>query len=335
MAGEILLNPDSRLLGPGAVQDFSLYGAQPEPSVSFAPASADASVDPIGSTPVSPSSTAGGGAAPEAGAPVAEAPADNGGLAPSTSTTSLTRAAPTAFAAPPMSTQPAADSAPSIPQSQTGSLTSSPIRAENPVETPSSVSESGLPGGSSLSPETLEAVPQPGALQAPVLNVADPVIGTVASVADAGLAAIGSVPEVAEDAVSDLLGVAEATLGSLVSEAPLADVGELLPTGDPLAILSPAHDENDDALDLLGSDPAGGIATLVTLVTAADMFDLRDAGPDQVAAEPVAPSDLLDVLITEPGDGSLLGDSDDDATPLLDSNDAGTNDGDLPFGLGL
>lgn len=49
MADSILLTPDSRFLQGSGIADFAHYGAQPDPIVSFAPASTDARpIDPLG-----------------------------------------------------------------------------------------------------------------------------------------------------------------------------------------------------------------------------------------------------------------------------------------------
>lgn len=69
---------------------------------------------------------------------------------------------------------------------------------------------------------------------------------------------------------------------------PLPDVAveQALTPGIVTATIGAADDRVDDALDLLGTDPAGGIATLVSLVTVTDLIDLRDADADVLGGDP-------------------------------------------------
>jgi hypothetical protein len=82
------------------------------------------------------------------------------------------------------------------------------------------------------------------------------------------------------------------------------------------ATISAANDTLDD---LAGTDPAGGVATLVSLVSVADMFDLNPVGAptiEQVADPGFAMLDALatDVLLPD----ALLGGNHADAGGLLD-----------------
>jgi hypothetical protein len=96
----------------------------------------------------------------------------------------------------------------------------------------------------------------------------------------------------------------------------------------------------DDVQDLLGTDPAAGIATLVSLVSISDVVDLGDAGTG-AADVVVSPVDsMIDALAADPL-GALAPDPEeaDDGAPaagtLLGGTPIGGDEGgDLPLGLG-
>lgn len=84
------------------------------------------------------------------------------------------------------------------------------------------------------------------------------------------------------------------------------------PAGIDMAI-GPADEVMEDALELLGTDPAGGITTLVSLVTVTDLIDLRDIDSESsIGDRPLAMLDalsadavLIDPLFAETGGGSV------------------------------
>jgi hypothetical protein len=65
--------------------------------------------------------------------------------------------------------------------------------------------------------------------------------------------------------------------------------------------------------DLLGSDPAAGLATLVALVSTADIFDLKQAGIEPVTTTIDPAMTMLDQLVADPLAPVLPGDEAEDA----------------------
>ncbi|MDP9413755.1 MAG: hypothetical protein M3Q08_06615 [Pseudomonadota bacterium] len=103
-----------------------------------------------------------------------------------------------------------------------------------------------------------------------------------------------------------------------------------------LGAVDPAADAPDDVQDLLGADPAAGIATLVSLISVTDVIPVAEAGQaaSQAAADPF--QDMLDSLAADPVPASnLLGDDTNDApaTGLIGAPDP-PGGIDLPGGLG-
>ncbi len=103
-----------------------------------------------------------------------------------------------------------------------------------------------------------------------------------------------------------------------------------------LGAVNPAADAADDVQDLLGTNPAAGIATLVSLISVTDVFPVAEAGQaaPQTPADPF--QDMLDSLAADPVPASnLLGDDTNDPPPtgLLGAPDP-TGGVDLPGGLG-
>jgi hypothetical protein len=182
-----------------------------------------------------------------------------------------------------------------------------------------------------------------------VETVADTAAGVVDTVSDTAGAVLQPVAEVASDSVAALGDLAGATvapvldgvgdvagdLGHVAAAAltPVADLADA--TG---AAVSPLVESVGNALsatvapvsdslgDLAGSDPAAGVATLVSLVSVTDMFDLHPTDAPAVDAAGDPGLGVLDTLADDAG--SLLGVDHGD-------HDAADHGGDdhHPFGL--
>lgn len=328
MADPILLSSVERSLGQSGASDLALFGAQTDPIVAFA--EADPSIpasDLLGSTGV-----------------VAPAPGSSGSaLRPG----DLPDASSGAFA-------PAAASlvAPTISPASTNSASDPAQRADIAAEpTGSSTAPSILSQGNQPSPTANDlALAQPAetmtapdlaattAAAAGLISIASPAVQSLPESVEASAAALGAVEGVsnvidglATPAAAALSDAAVGLVQTSSAAATDATADVVAAATGPLMTLAPAASAVvDDALDLLGPDPAGGVATLVSLVTAADMFELGDAAPDGTIT---AADDLLDSLVIDtPLPDALLGDADgaDSDAPPIPPLDAGPID--LPFG---
>ena len=304
MPDRILLNPENRGLATSGSNDFSLYGAQPDPAVLLRPDHSDGSPgETASSSAASPAPQADRSEAPVSGADVQQP--QNLSLAPEAASSppapaALHEAAPSsAEAATTGSLIPLAFAAAAFPANPTLAESNAPTPdAPTPIQPPLAAAPA---EAISLAAPTLEAAAQ--AVPAPVDAVTIPVV------ADAP----GTVPETSE-ILADPVNGAFATLGPIDAAA----------------------DSADDVQDLLGSDPAGGIATLVSLVSVSDVLPVTEAENDAGEAAEDLGNDLLDSLAADPLESNLLGtDADDDgpAAGLL-TTPASSADVDLPGGLG-
>lgn len=275
MDDRILINPENRMLGTSGSNDFSLYGAQPDPALSFRPsppaeAPEDASRGSAGPDPIQIQAPA---AAPASAGSADSAAPD---APPSTET-----AVGAPQAAPPM---------PAVSAESGGSIT--PIL---PAPLLTSFDSNGLtaPSLAALSAEnTSQDMGTISSVATPAFQDLDP----PASAAVAPIAA--AAPSLAEALPLDSVGQALPGL-----------VAEIVPV-DPLAPVA------DGIQDLLGDDPAGGIATLVSLVSISDVLDLGAVVTEGADPTIDPAADLIDMLVMD-ATGEL-------APPSLD---AGEDDG--------
>ena len=108
-------------------------------------------------------------------------------------------------------------------------------------------------------------------------------------------------------------------------------------------LLEAADGATDDVSDLLGADPAGGVATLVSLVTITDVIALPQDASGAGEVVQGGTSDLLDTLSADATGATAPPDKDpdagagadvDDAPPLLTPISNPLDPPDLPGGLG-
>jgi hypothetical protein len=293
MLDRILINPESRFLGSSAANDFSLYGAQPPAAVAIRAAD-DAPLADAGDD----SRVAGSGS-----------PADDGGAPFPSQTFASADTVAEGFGSP-LFALPAIARPGEIAEASRAEAVAGTSSGAAVSDFPGEVAGSGAPATSSLTPApAAEAAPvgtaaSEGDMAAPAapvhamsltpdavsaLLLATPVIdqATDALVADPSPTISAAV------APLDLLPATEAT-GPVIDAA--ADVPEAV-TGT-LAAALPA--EAPDALDdLAGSDPAAGIATLVSLVSVPDVLAVPAAGAPDVAAAADSGADMLDTLAAD------------------------------------
>jgi hypothetical protein len=316
----ILIHPDNRMLANSASNDFSLYGAPAEAEVLIGPATAPGDAGLPGSqhsagTPIAepshalahgafPLSHAGTDAAPE-GAPAAPAII--------------------AFA-------PAAPSFAPSAEGSGGSLT--PI-ALAPASPPAAAPI--LPGqaeGSAALPDlSVPTVAAPLPSPAPVEAAAQPAIAA----AEPAAAIAAPVESVIEDAAGAVAAPVQALLDQAAPLAPVLDALDAVVGAAPADALGAI---DDGVQDLLGADPAGGISTLVSLVSISDVLDVREAGSDTPSTGDDPVSMLLDTLSADPA-GGLAGtehdgdDGDDGAAALVTLTGTSDDDDDAGDLLGL
>jgi hypothetical protein len=152
-------------------------------------------------------------------------------------------------------------------------------------------------------------------------------VGTAAeTIVQPGLDAVAALVQPAAAAIETGLGAAQAPIDSLAGAVANPVTATIADTAAPVeAAVQPVADAA-----LGGTDPAAGVATLVSLVSTADAFDLRAPGTGDSHIEPAA--SVLDSLAGElvPAD-ALLGDAhhDDGLIGTLDTD----HHIDLPLGL--
>jgi hypothetical protein len=256
MDDRILINPDNRMLGNSGSNDFSLYGAPPNPAVTVGPAGPDEARD----APSLPT--------PAAAVP-GEAPFPSSDLAQS------------GFAGTP------------VPSIAPASAAAAPAAAP--------ASAGSLPGplpevGGSLAPAPMTLGLEGSALAAPILPPSTPGLDGLSHGLQVQPAAV---PPPAPEAVAASLeqpASLEQTplLAETVTEGPQSALAALTAEIAPVDLSAPVVEGVED---LLGTDPAGGIATLVSLVSVSDVFDVSEVGSDVVTvADPV---DLVDTLAAD------------------------------------
>lgn len=279
-----LLNPDNRLLG-GSINDLSLYGATSPPDGTPPLSSISATfTNPSSAEPGSPASAAHNAIVTTAVEPVEsfQRPIDD---------------VATGSAAPAFSFQPAASPTPQIEISpaaapETGSGSVAPIG-------PAAIGSQSADGPASGDPSPTTDVASSLIPDTP-LHVTAPLIET--------LGATTQTLDAATAQLDDVLLATEA-VGTTVTAA-VGDVVDALAATD---TATPLAQVNDLLTGIGGTDPAGGVDTLVSMVAAADHYDLSHAVAELPEASP-----LVDLLAIDGADAPLLGGVD---LPALDSDD--------------
>ncbi len=303
MVDDILFRPDRDWLASSGAGDIALYGAPSDPTVNVRAAEAPAlDITDKGGSPV-PSPELSG-----TGAPRQVAEVDTGSTLPNIQPEAASSAlAPTAFA-----------------PAQNAFAPTDPSIADGGASIPRPAPASGLTSRGEMEPA--KAAPVISDPDGPGLAALAPVGAPTALVEEAiaplglGAPVLGSILPAAAPLIESVLESASSLIGDI-----LPDAGDLGLPALPLdAVQVQADSLADDATDLLGADPAGGIATLVSLVSVGDILDLRDAGAEAGDADPpIAMIDALaaDLITTDPLQAETEGD-DDGALPTDALGDA-------------
>lgn len=332
MPAPTLITPDHRLLG-WALSDLTVYGGQPTAGVTIGRAT-DAGIP----TSDAPAVVDGHDAHPSDPQMLAPSPAS---IAGETGTATLV---PTSLSASPGALSPVIHASPlvspddhraSVPDA-IGSGTTSPIQVATPLQ-----AVAGEHGGTEVDPlGTAVAAPAPlsGEAHGPMSIVSDAVIAPVTAVIDhAGtgieqtIGAIGQAPlgltnvagslDQAAHSLDDSLGsVGQATDAAVHAATATLDDAVATTFSTPVAPLADLT-----LAGLGGTDPAGGITTLVGMVHNADAFDLTHVTTPE-AASPVGT--LIDALAADEAPHALIGD-----VAHGDAGDGGLVDHHLHLGL--
>lgn len=310
MFDPVLITPDNRLL-TWSTQDFSLYGDQTpvEYHVGRAhDARAAPSADPAETAEANRANSSGSAPASD----LMDATVDGDTLASTpTSQSSASSQSPAVItdlaALQALSLTPAV--LPSSGQTFDPRIAPSAPQPEAASET--------LAEGAPLAPKSLAEASEAVFGHTPILSLSA-AVGETAGLLTTSVAnlahAVAPVVESVNDGLTSLAETATAPLLDTVDTLATATL-DATSTGPLAAVAAPV----EDALDgVLGVDPPGGIATLVSLVSISDVFDV---GEDQSAesAAPILVPDLLDTLATDlPLDDALLGDVHHDEGPLGD-----------------
>jgi hypothetical protein len=295
----------NRLLASSPSGDFGLYGAQPVYPVSFGPV-------PIPGNEEDAASQGTAGSAPlpaDSLSPVADAqgvptsanpPIATGTIAPPQSLLPEQHSfqggevSPSATPPNPFDLSPVM-----LGSGQAAPHNGAPAHAAEAPMAGTPLAHPVLPGDGTVALDTIDSavVPVLGAIQDTSDAVLDTVDATIGAVASPLFGALGdALPETISDSVAPLTnGVTDGIAG--------LDLPHLIDAVPGIVAIGGVDDGADDGLatDLLGSDPAGGIATLVNLVTVTDLLDLRDAGaPVDPTGEGLGTvSDLIDTLAAD------------------------------------
>lgn len=279
MPASNLIDPNNRLLG-WATNDFSLYGGLPAVTIGLPSVVPGSNGNIVSDLPASGDDRS---ANPDTGAAPISAGEQSFDTAVSNDTLSLS---PTAFAPTPMpgATPASGDATGSAPQSDAAGLTGA--GSFNP-DYPSI-----------LGSQHGDAADQAGAgalaFELPVQSIATPAplgIGDAVAPVVLGLA----------DQISDLQSGMTGTLQSTV-----VNVDGLTATLPNAAGLGSADNLVTAADGFLGSDPAAGVSTLVSMVDSADAFDLTHGAADGTLT---SSGPIIDTLADEAQPDALLGDA--------------------------
>lgn len=174
---------------------------------------------------------------------------------------------------------------------------------------------------------------------AEILQPATAVVGPAADMAtDAAVGIVAPIGSIVADAAEVAAPVIDAVQDAT---APVADsvTDMLAPVTNGLAGMLGASTAQESVADMSGTDPVGGVATLTSLVSAADIFETHDEAPamlDIPVMQDVFGS--LDTLIAgDSGDAApgLIGKDDPDGSGLLSSILHHDSDDGTGLGLGL
>jgi hypothetical protein len=306
-ADPIFFPSANRLLASSPSGDFGLYGAQPVYPVSFAPSPAPGNDQDGPSQPSVPSAALPAGLIPLAtddaqGVPTsANPPLATGTIVPPQSLLPEQHpfqggdaaVSPSATPLNPFDLSPVM-----LGSSQAAPHDGAPAHAAEAPLAGTPLGHPVLPADGTAPLDTIASTVAPvlGAIQDTSDAVLDTVDATIGALASPLFGALGdALPETIVDTVAPLTnGVTEAIAG--------LDVPHLIEAVPGIVAIGGVDDGSiDSAIDLLGSDPAGGIATLVNLVTVTDLLDLRDAGaPVDPTGEGLGTvSDLIDTLAAD------------------------------------
>jgi hypothetical protein len=334
MADPILLNPDNRLLG-SSTGDFSLFGSQGDPRFSVHGARDEA---PVSQAP----DAAAINAAPPA--PIGEsAPAS--GAAPAIAAPSEGEAQSSAISLAPQSFLIAPQTADFSPvQGSLGEVASPVHSGWSPVAFDPGSPNPASAGAGSSSPASNGAVDgAPGATSLDaVTGAATALLNDLVEPAGSATSALSPITTTAEGLVDTPIETVQDALAAAPQDVVIGTAASLLDdlaepaglvTGAPPPLtgvadgLIAATGAVDDTLDGLGgSDPLGGVATLVNLVSVSDVFDFRPVDPPMPDAAGDPGLGILDALVGEDAPEPLLGVGQEDSGPLghpLDDNPLG------------
>ena len=302
MDDRILIHPDNCMLSSSGSNDFSLYGAQPDPA-----SSRDSAADPAAAD------------IPQEGQSAAARAPD-------------AQDAPPAPAAAPLETSPDALPLGSFAAPQPAALVAAPAPAPFAEGTSSTGSLTPQAAAPPLAPARAQATAPVAPAQADaapagaVISVIAPAAAPEALAASPTAAVAEATPALAEtlQAAPAAVEAAAETVSSTVGAAqPLLEAVPLAPAqaavADVVAMVAPAESVDpveDGVQDLLGSDPAGGIATLVSLVSVSDVLDVREAGSEPAPAGGDPLVQFIDTLAADPAPDADP-DDDDAADTLL------------------
>jgi hypothetical protein len=317
---EILFNPGNRLLGssPG---DMSYYGGQASPGIALRPAAEDSRLPEEApnspatvSAAAAPASVASAPVAEQAQAGPVEAMGAPAAAAPAFHLASIADGA-SPFTSDTIYGAPAATGA--------GSLVPAGPFGHGMAEGPQSFLAHSGDGAAQVSDLAQTAIaPAPlGELGTPLTDlghglagVTEVMPGLVAPVLDGAGSLVSTTLDSVGHAVPELLDTTGTLVATTLDSVDHAVVSPLLDTtGDLVTATVGAVGETLDGL--AGNDPAGGIATLVSLVSVTDLFDLHpvdapvadegDLGLGLVDA--LADGGLSETLLGDHHDGSDLG----------------------------
>lgn len=280
MIADLLLRPDNRLLG-GATGDFSLFGGQPTPGVTFARENAANShvsiAAPAGNAPVQAAPATAAAATLSPAGSIDEVPAarndDGGGLA---------SAAMSSF---PAATTPGS-SAPTLDDLVPTALTSgglvtaglSALGLAHSIPTPSAATIEAAPnplapaGGSFDAPTLDQLVPQIGTLTATVAPIAGAVSDLVDGATPVTQAIADDVVDPLANGVADAVDAVDTVLAPVAdSVAPIvADVADIASpvTGGVAAVAGPAVSTIADVAAPVGTALGATVETAAPVVAA-------------------------------------------------------------------